>query len=123
MIKIIENSTEIKEFGNDGKKIEEFIGNVNTKTKYLSIAKISSPQGWTEPGQVPEFDEYTLVLDGILRIETKERHYDLKPGQTVIIEKNTWVKYSSPYKNGAIYMAICLPAFSLNLAKRDKKYN
>lgn len=80
MIKIIKNSTEIKESGNKGKKIEEFIGKVNAKTEHLSIARMSSPQGWTEPGQTPEFDEYTLVLNGTLRIETKEKSYDIKPG-------------------------------------------
>ncbi|MCP4180194.1 MAG: cupin domain-containing protein [bacterium] len=119
MIKVIKNQTKINESGNTEKEITEFIGRTNSKTDQLSIAKLSSPKGWTEPGQTPKFDEYTIVLKGILQIETKEGTVDIKANQSVIIERNTWVKYSTPYDGGAEYMAICLPAFSLNLANRD----
>jgi mannose-6-phosphate isomerase-like protein (cupin superfamily) len=120
MIKVIKNQTVIDEADNMGKKITEIIGRTNTKTDQLSIAKISSPKGWTEPGQTPKFDEYTTVSKGTLRIETKEGSVDIEADQSVIIEKNTWVKYSTPHDGGAEYIAICLPAFSLTLANRDK---
>ena len=118
MIKIIEEPTEIRE--GDDKKIIEYIGNVNTKTNELSIARISHPQGWSEPGQTPEFEEYTTVLKGILRVETKDKTIDIKPEQTIIIEKHTWVRYSTPHEGGAEYLAVCLPAFHLDLAHRDE---
>ena len=120
MVKVIENPSVIKEDGSSDKKILEFVGNVNTKTKELSIAKISHPQGWSESGQTPEFDEYTVVLKGTLRIETKDKTFDLEPDQTIVIEKHTWVRHSTPHEDGAEYIAVCLPAFSLNIANRDK---
>ena len=120
MIKLIKNPTEIKEFGDDGKKIIELIGKVNTQTEKLSIAKISSPEGWDEAGQTSEFDEYTVVLKGQLRIETKDEVFNVKADQTIVIGKNTWVRYSTPYKGGAEYMAVCLPAFTKDIANRDK---
>ncbi|HJO95972.1 MAG TPA: cupin domain-containing protein [Victivallales bacterium] len=119
MIKVIKNQTKITEPGNTGKEITEIIGRTNTDTDQLSIAKISSPKGWSEPGQTPEFDEYTTVLKGILRIKTKEETVDIEAGQSVIIDKNTWVKYSTPHDGGAEYIAVCLPAFNLLLANRD----
>ena len=117
MIKIIEKPTEIRE-GND-KKVIEYIGNINTKTSELSIARISHPQGWSEPGQTPDFDEYTVVLKGTLRVEAKGEMFDIKPDQTIVIEKHTWVKYSTPHKGGAEYLAVCLPAFHLDIAHRE----
>ncbi len=121
MIKLIEKTTEIKAAGNNKEKIiKEYIGRVNSKTDQLSIAKMDSPEGWTEPGQTPEFDEYTLVLKGNLRIETKDNIVDIKAGQAVISEKNEWIKYSTPYKDGAEYISVCLPAFSPDMVHRDK---
>lgn len=120
MVKIIEKPTEIKACGNKEKIIQEFIGNVNSKTETISIAKMNSPQGWEEPGQTPLFDEYTVILKGTLKIETKENSYEVKAGQALIINKNEWVKYSTPYSGGAEYIAVCLPAFSPKLVNRDK---
>lgn len=120
MTKLIEIPTEIKASGNKEKIIKEFIGNVNTKTSHISIAKMDSPQGWEEPGQTPEFDEYTIVLKGILKVQTKENLLDVKAGQAIIAKKNEWVKYSTPYKGGAEYIAVCLPAFSPKIVNRDK---
>jgi len=85
----------------------------------ISIAKMQSPSGWYEPGQTPEFDEYTIVLKGMLRIETKDQTYDLRPGQAIITHKGEWVKYSSPADEGAEYIAVCLPAFSPETVHRD----
>ena len=117
---IIKSPTSIKAAGNKPKKIEEFIGKVNSSTQNISIAKMKSPAGWKEPGQTPEFDEYTLVLKGILRIETKEKIFNIKAGQAIITNAGEWVKYSTPAKGGAEYIAICLPAFTLDKAHRDQ---
>lgn len=118
MIRIVEKPAELVH-GED-KKITEYIGNVSTKTGGISIARIRHPEGWSEPGQTPEFDEYSIVLNGTLRLETKDETFDLKPSQTAIIEKNTWVRYSTPHEGGAEYIAVCLPAFSLDIANRDQ---
>jgi mannose-6-phosphate isomerase-like protein (cupin superfamily) len=120
MIELIEKPTEIIAAGNKKKIIKEFIGKVNSKTDQLSIAKMTSPEGWEEPGQTPEFDEYTVVLKGCLHIESKNKSVNVTAGQAVIAKKNEWVKYSSPYKDGAEYIAVCLPAFSPDIVNRDE---
>ena len=119
MISYIKSPTVIEAAGNKPKLIEEFIGRVNSKTESVSIARMNSPQGWVEPGQTPEFDEYTLVLEGMLRVETKNGVYEVKENQAIIIGKGEWVQYSSPNENGAEYIAVCLPAFSLETVHRD----
>ncbi len=106
--------------GNKPKRIEEFIGRVNSKTSDLSIAKMTSPSGWVEPGQKPEFDEYTIVLKGMLRITTKDEVIDVKAGEAIIVSKNEWIQYSTPESEGAEYIAVCLPAFSPETVHRDE---
>ncbi len=101
------------------KVIEEFIGRVNSKTDGVSIARMKSPAGWVEPGQTPEFDEYTIVLNGVLRIETKDEILDIKQGEAIIVHKGEWIRYSSPLPEGAEYIAVCLPAFSPEIVHRD----
>jgi mannose-6-phosphate isomerase-like protein (cupin superfamily) len=117
---IIKSPTKIEAAGNKPKIIEEFIGKVNSSNEQVSIAKMKSPAGWQEPGQTPEFDEYTLVLKGMLRVETKTETYDLKAGETIITRKGEWIKYSTPTPEGAEYIAVCLPAFSPDTVHRDK---
>ncbi len=121
MIKIIEKPAEIKANGNKEKIIREFIGKVNSNTKQLSIAKMTSPEGWEEPGQTPEFDEYTIVLKGCLRVQLKDKSTkDIMAGQAIIAKKNEWIKYSTPFKDGAEYIAVCVPAFSPDIVHRDE---
>ena len=119
MPKLIENSTRIQAAGNKPKSIEEFIGRVNSGTAQVSIARMRSPSGWVEPGQTPEFDEYTVVLNGCLRVETKEGVFEVKAGQAIITHAGEWVRYSSPHSDGAEYIAVCLPAFSPQTVHRD----
>ena len=117
---LIEKPTTIEAAGNKPKLIEEFIGHVNSKTSEVSIAKMHSPSGWVEPGQTPEFNEYTIVLAGCLRVETKGGVLDVQAGQAVIAHAGEWVRYSSPNEEGAQYIAVCLPAFSPNTVHRDE---
>ena len=119
MIRHIQRPTTIKAQGNKPKLIQEFIGRVNTHTKEVSIARMKSPPGWVEPGQKPDFDEYTLVLKGRLRVKTKKGTFDVKAGQAIIVGKKEWVQYSSPSRPGAEYIAVCLPAFSPETVHRD----
>ena len=119
MPKLILDPTIIESAGNKPKIIKEFFGRVNTKSSNISIAKMTSPGGWEEPGQTPEFDEYTLVLKGILRVETKETTFDVNEGQAIITYAGEWIKYSTPKSEGAEYVAICLPAFSPETVHRD----
>lgn len=119
-MKIIRQPTTIKATGSPEKRIEEFVGRVNTGTEGVSIARMKSPQGWKEPGQTPEFDEYTLVLNGTLVVETREGVYEIHHQESFIAEKGEWVRYSSPYENGAEYIAICIPAFSVDTVHRDE---
>ncbi len=116
----IKSPTIISAAGNKPKQIEEFIGRVNTKTGVVSIARMKSPAGWIEPGQTPEFDEYTVVLKGMLRVESREETMDIHADETVIVQKGEWVKYSSPGPGGAEYISVCLPAFSPETVHRDK---
>jgi mannose-6-phosphate isomerase-like protein (cupin superfamily) len=120
MAKLIAQPTIIQAAGNKPKKIEEFIGRVNSQTDALSIARMTSPAGWIEPGQTPEFDEYTLVLRGALRVQTLTEIIDVSAGQAIIVERGEWVRYSTPGAEGAEYTAVCLPAFSPGTVNRDK---
>jgi len=112
--------TIIQAAGNKPKIIEEFVGRVNSKTEALSVARMTSPSGWIEPRQTPEFDEYTLVLRGMLRVTTKEGAIDVRAGQAVITSAGEWVQYSTPEADGAEYVAICHPAFSPTTVHRDE---
>ena len=120
MPSIIKSPTVIECAGNKPKKIEEFIGRVNSKTSDLSLAHMNSPSGWSEPGQTPEFDEYTLVLKGTLKVETKDETLEVQAGEAVIAHKGEWVRYSTPGPEGADYIAACIPAFSLETVHRDE---
>ena len=111
--------TVIAAAGNKPKKIEEFVGRVNTRTDALSIARMTSPEGWVEPGQTPAFDEYTVVLRGMLRVESKEGVLEVRAGQAVIARGGEWVRYATPEPGGAEYVAVCLPAFSPDTVHRD----
>ena len=116
---MIKSPSIIKAAGNKPKIIEEFIGRVNSKTKELSIARMKSPEGWVEPGQKPEFDEFTIVLKGSLKVETKNDSFEVKAGEAIITHKGEWIKYSTPLPEGAEYIAVCVPAFSQEIVNRD----
>ena len=116
----IASPTRIHAHGEPPKVIEEFVGRVNTQTAELSVARMVSPSGWSEPGQTPEFAEYTLVLRGWLRVETRGETFDVAAGQAIITEPGEWIRYSSPGAEGAEYVAVCLPAFSPNTVHRDE---
>ena len=117
-MKKISSPSIIKSVGNKPKVIEEYVGRVNSGTNSISIAKMSSPPGWKEPGQKPQFDEYTIVLRGILKVESRTETLFIKEGEAVIVNSGEWVQYSTP-NEGAEYIAICLPAFSLDTVNRD----
>lgn len=119
MPRIVTAPTVIQAAGNKPKLIEEFIGRVNSGSPELSIARMKSPGGWVEPGQTPEFDEYTIVLRGMLRVESRTGTFDVRAGQAVIVPRGEWVRYSSPEEGGAEYFAVCLPAFSPDIVHRD----
>lgn len=115
----IKQPSVIEAAGNKPKRIEEFIGRVNSKTGDVSVARMRSPGGWVEPGQTPEFDEYTVVLRGSLRVATRDGVVDVGAGEAVIAHKGEWVQYSTPGAEGAEYVAVCLPAFSMESVHRD----
>lgn len=115
----INGPTRIEAAGNKPKIIEEYIGRVNSKTEELSVAHMKSPGGWVEPGQTPEFTEYTLVLRGELQVTSKEGTRTVRVGQAVITHPGEWVQYSTPGDEGAEYIAVCLPAFSPDSVHRD----
>lgn len=117
----IQRPTIVQAAGNKPKVIEEFFGRVNSNTGEVSIARMKSPSGWVEPGQTPEFDEYTVVLRGMLRVKTREGSLDVRAGEGVIAPRGEWVQYSTPGPEGAEYIAICLPAFSLETVHRDDR--
>jgi len=119
MPKLIEAPTRIEAAGNKPKLIEEFIGRVNSQTSDVSIARMRSPSGWVEPGQRPQFDEYTVVLAGALVVETQSERFEVAAGQAIITHAGEWVRYSTPGPEGAEYMAVCLPAFSPDTVHRD----
>ena len=116
---LIRAATIIEAAGNKPKVIEEYIGRVNTDTEAVSIARMKSPAGWIEPGQTPEFDEYTVVLRGMVRVESKTGTIDVRAGQAVIAQAGERVRYSSPDPDGAEYIAVCVPAFSQKTVKRE----
>ncbi len=115
-MKKIEKPAVVEASGNKPKIIEEYIGKVNTGSSSVSIARMKSPPGWKEPGQTPEFDEYTVVLEGRLIVETRDgdriRKTEISSGEAVITDRGEWVRYSTPGDEGAEYIAVCLPAFS-----------
>ncbi len=117
---LIPNPTRIQSAGNKPKLIDEYVGRVNTKTSAASVAHMRSPQGWLEPGQAPEFDEFTIVLKGLLRVEHQAGTLDVAAGQAVIAHAGEWVRYSTPQEGGAEYIAVCLPAFSMESVHRDE---
>jgi ethanolamine utilization protein EutQ len=117
---LIPQPTRIQSAGNKPKLIDEYIGRVNSKTSAASIAHMRSPQGWLEPGQTPEFDEFTIVLKGALRVEHKGGSLDVHAGQAVIVHAGEWIRYSTPEAEGAEYIAVCLPAFSMETVHRDE---
>lgn len=116
---LISQPTRVQAAGNRPKLIDEYIGRVNSKTSSASVAHMRSPQGWVEPGQTPEFDEFTIVLKGTLRVEYKSGVLEVAAGQAVICHAGEWVRYSTPRKDGAEYIAVCLPAFSMDTVHRD----
>jgi quercetin dioxygenase-like cupin family protein len=105
--------------GNAPKIIEEFIGKVNSKTSSVSIARMTSPAGWQEPGQTPAFDEYTIVLRGMLRVGYRGGVIDVHEGEAIVAHAGEWVQYGSPGEKGAEYVAVCIPAFSPDTVRRD----
>jgi ethanolamine utilization protein EutQ len=117
---LIARATRIPAAGNKPKLIDEYIGRVNSKTSAASAAHMRSPEGWVEPGQTPEFDEFTIVLKGMLRVEHKHGSLDVHAGQAVIVHAGEWVRYSTPEEGGAEYIAVCVPAFSMETVHRDK---
>jgi mannose-6-phosphate isomerase-like protein (cupin superfamily) len=119
MPELIPNPTRITAAGNKPKLIDEFVGRVNSRETRLSVAHMRSPVGWVEPGQKPEFDEFTVVLKGILRVTHKGGALDVNAGQAVIAHAGEWVQYSTPLADGAEYIAVCLPAFSPQTVHRD----
>ena len=115
----IDAPTRVPAAGNRPKLIDEYIGRANSGESALSVAQMRSPGGWQEPGQTPEFDEYTVVLRGMLRVEYRDGTLDVRAGQAVILRHGEWVRYSTPEDDGAEYIAICLPAFSPDTVHRD----
>jgi ethanolamine utilization protein EutQ len=111
--------TRVEAAGNKPKLIDEYIGRVNSANDAISIAHMRSPGGWQEPGQTPEFDEFTVVLRGMLRVEDRTGGMDVHAGQAVIAHRGEWVRYGTPEPDGAEYIAVCLPAFSINAVHRD----
>jgi len=116
---LIPQPTRIQAAGNKPKIIDEYIGRVNSRTSTASVAHMRSPQGWLEPGQTPEFDEFTIVLKGTLRVEHKGGMLDVHAGQAIVAHAGEWVRYSTPEDGGAEYIAVCLPAFSMETVHRD----
>ena len=117
---LVNKPTRITAAGNKPKLIDEYIGRVNTNTAGVSVAHMRSPQGWEEPVQTPDFDEFTIVLRGVLRVKHKNGLIDVAAGQAVIAHRGEWVQYSTPIEGGAEYIAVCLPAFSMETVHRDR---
>ena len=119
MPELITEPTRVAAAGEPPKLIDEFAGNASTGEARLSIARMRSPAGWVEPGQAPDFDEYTVVLAGLLRVEHRGGTMDVRAGQAIVVRRGEWVRYSTPEPEGAEYVAVCLPAFTLDSAHRD----
>lgn len=117
---LISQPTRITPAGNKPKLIDEYIGRVNSASEAASVAHMRSPEGWLEPGQTPEFDEFTVVLRGTLRVEHRGGTLDVRAGQAVIAHRGEWIRYSTPQEGGAEYIAVCLPAFSPQTVHRDE---
>ncbi len=117
---LIQAPTRIAPAGNKPKLIDEYIGRVNSQTAAASIAHMHSPSGWQEPGQTPEFEEFTLVLGGMLRVEHAGGAMDVHAGQAIIAHRGEWIRYSTPGPEGAEYVAVCIPAFSPGTVHRDE---
>ena len=117
---LILQPTRIQAAGNKPKLIDEYIGRVNSGTTAVSVAHMRSPGGWQEPGQTPEFEEFTVVLKGVLHVEHKHGVLDVRADQAVIAQAGEWVRYSTPEPEGAEYIAVCLPAFSHQKVHRDE---
>jgi mannose-6-phosphate isomerase-like protein (cupin superfamily) len=115
----ISSPTRVEAAGNKPKLIDEYVGRVNSATTALSVAHMRSPGGWQEPGQTPEFEEFTVVLRGMLRVEHQAGSMDVHAGEAVIAHPGEWVRYSTPTEEGAEYIAVCLPAFSMKTVHRD----
>ena len=120
MPRLIEQPTVIKSAGNKPKQIQEFAGRVNSGHAGVSVARMVSPSGWQEPGQQPDFEEITVVLRGLLRVEHKSGTIDVRAGQAIVTSPGEWVRYSTPEPEGAEYVAVCLPAFSPATVHRDE---
>jgi len=120
MIKKISEPTVVEAAGNKKKIIEEYFGLVNSHSDQASIAIMRSPSGWIEPGQKPDFDEYTVVLKGMLHVKTRETNFDVQAGEAILVSRHEWVQYSTPGPEGAEYVAVCLPAFSPATVHRDE---
>ena len=120
MPRLIDQPTVIAAAGNKPKRIEEYAGRVNSDHRAVSIARMVSPEGWQEPGQRPEFEEITVVLQGMVRVEHEGGALDVRAGQAVVSAPGEWVRYSSPEPGGAEYIAVCLPAFSPDIVHRDE---
>jgi mannose-6-phosphate isomerase-like protein (cupin superfamily) len=120
MPKLIAAPTVITAAGNKPKRIEEYAGRVNSGHAGVSVARMVSPSGWLEPGQRPEFEEITVVLRGMLRVESESGTLDVRAGQAVVTAPGEWVRYSTPEADGAEYVAVCLPAFSPDTVHRDE---
>ncbi|MHC4923838.1 MAG: cupin domain-containing protein [Planctomycetota bacterium] len=119
MPRLIDAPAVVEAAGTPPKIIEEFVGRVRTGDEGVSIARMRSPQGWSEPFQKPEFDEYTMVLDGMLLVESDEGQLEVRAGQAVTVKGGDRVRYSSPEEGGAHYVAVCLPAFSIDTVHRE----
>lgn len=119
MPELVSAPSVVEAAGSKPKLIEEFVGRLNTGTEAVSVARMRSPGGWEEPGQTPEFDEYTVVLRGLLRVATRGGVIDVRAGQAVITRRGEWVRYSTPEPEGAEYVAVCVPAFSPETVHRD----
>jgi mannose-6-phosphate isomerase-like protein (cupin superfamily) len=119
MPELINAPAVVEAAGTKPKLIEEFVGRLNTGTAAVSVARMRSPGGWEEPGQTPEFDEYTVVLSGMLRVATRQETLEVRAGQAVITRRGEWVQYSTPEPEGAEYVAVCVPAFSPETVHRD----
>ena len=120
MVRLIPSPTRIQAEGQPPKIIEEFFGRLNSGTLKVSIARMVSPSGWSEPGQTPSFDEFTVVLRGRLRVETRDAVQEVSEGQAISAASGEWIRYSTPGPEGAEYIAVCLPAFSPETVHRDK---
>ena len=119
MPKLIEQPMRVEAAGSKPKLIDEYIGRSNSAESRVSVAHMHSPSGWIEPGQRPEFDEFTVVLKGTLRVQHEKGSFDVRAGQAVVANRGEWVRYSTPLPEGAEYIAVCLPAFSMETVKRD----